>query len=247
MKRHSLIALLFFALFLTACKDTSSSDAQPPTTPEDTVATPKTPDPVQESYEGVDVSHYQNRINWHQVAASGKKFAFCKATGGITFTDPQFQNNWQQIKGAGMTRGAYHFFDPDDDAQKQADHFIATVTLESGDLPPVLDIEVEQGQSPAEIDEEITVWLKAIEAHYHVKPIIYSDYSFLKRDLPEGFCDYPLWLAEYTSKTPGGVACWDKWDFWQYSAEGKVDGISGNVDVDKYSGTDIEWKSLLVP
>ena len=59
---------------------------------------------------GIDVSHYQSKINWDTVATQKIDFAFVKATEGEEFSDNLFCSNWSDIKRVGIRRGAYHFF-----------------------------------------------------------------------------------------------------------------------------------------
>ena len=73
---------------------------------------------------GIDVSHYQGTINWNQVSKSGIKFACAKATEGETNVDPSFHANWIGMKSVGLTRCAYHFAHPKDDAVTQVKDFI---------------------------------------------------------------------------------------------------------------------------
>ena len=68
----------------------------------------------------------------------------------------------------GFIRGAYHFYNPKTDASRQADFFIRSVKLESGDLPPVLDIEV-RGEDEKKLRRDLKVWLDKIEDYYRVK------------------------------------------------------------------------------
>src|SRR5689334_1580650 len=88
--------------------------------------------------QGIDVSHYQGVIDWNQVAEAGTAFVFIKATEGTSYVDPQFQDNWSGAKAAGLLRGAYHFFQPGEDPQQQAEYFLSVVQTVPGDLPPVL-------------------------------------------------------------------------------------------------------------
>ena len=71
---------------------------------------------------GVDVSHYQGTINWHAASAAGVAFAFCKATEGTTWTDPNFAANHGAAKAAGLVVGGYHFLRPGG-ATAQAKHY----------------------------------------------------------------------------------------------------------------------------
>ena len=94
---------------------------------------------------GIDVSHYQKKIDWGKVAAQDVHFAFIKATEGETYKDSFFCENWASIKAAGIKRGAYHFFRPTLSAEMQATNFIEMTELGNGDIAPVLDVEVADG------------------------------------------------------------------------------------------------------
>ncbi|HEV3471189.1 MAG TPA: GH25 family lysozyme, partial [Pyrinomonadaceae bacterium] len=112
---------------------------------------------------GIDVSHYQGGVNWEAVKAAGCAFAFAKATEGAGVTDPFFHANWAGMKAAGLLRGAYHFFRPAQDAAQQAAHFLSTVQLQPGDLPPVLDVETADGVAGADLVGGVQTWLDAVE------------------------------------------------------------------------------------
>ncbi len=192
---------------------------------------------------GIDVAYYQGDISWSSVSADGIAFAYVKATEGVTYTDPQYANNIKKLKNTDIQFGSYHFFRPKDDAQQQAKFFLSKVDVK-GQLPPVLDIEVTQDESPDNIKSSAMAWLKAVESQSGCKPIIYTDKSFWETNLGNEFKDYSLWLADYADKPslPAGV---NKYIYWQHSQSGKVDGISGNVDLDTYSGSKEELNSLL--
>ena len=92
---------------------------------------------------GIDVSSYQGNIYWPAVAAMQDqdvniRFAFIKATEGLNNIDKQFKHNWQNAKAANITRGAYHYFLATKSGRLQAQNFIKVVSLQHGDLPPVL-------------------------------------------------------------------------------------------------------------
>jgi lysozyme len=192
---------------------------------------------------GNDVSLYQGVINWPRVYARGQRFVLIKATEGDDLQDTFFKNNWAGAKSAGLLRGAYHFFRCNVDPVIQADYFINFVksTNDIGELPPCLDIETTEEKTKGEIVPMVKVWLDRVEAAFGRKPIIYSNYFFLKDNLSEANLepptwakDYPLWLAQYLdaysdSSQPDLPPGWAKWTFWQYSKAGHVDGIEENV------------------
>jgi lysozyme len=186
---------------------------------------------------GIDVSHFQGTVNWGQVAAVGNAFGFAKATQGLTVTDPAFAANWAGIAGAGLVRGAYHFFQPGDDGTAQAEHFLSVARPGPGDLPPVLDVESSTGVTSTELWQEVTAWLGQVESAVGAKPILYVAPGFWHANSgPAALTGYPLWLADYASQPtlPYGFKAWT---FWQHSQTGTVAGVSGAVDLDLFAGT----------
>jgi lysozyme len=185
----------------------------------------------------IDVSHFQGSVNWAEVVAAGIVFAFAKATDGITYVDPEFATNWAAMKSAGLLRGAYHFFEPTDDAESQANNFLSAVSLGSGDLPAVLDVEITGGVSSAELWSGVSTWLQAVQESTGKQPILYIAPDFWNDNSPDlALTSYPLWLADYAS-TPTLPDGWTTWKFWQHSETGTVSGVSGSVDLDLFNGT----------
>ncbi len=90
---------------------------------------------VSDYVNGVDCSHHNGVVDWQKVAASGTRFAYAKATEGLTFTDSKFQSNYTNMKAAGLLRGAYHFFRPESEPLAQADAFLAQVPARAGGDP----------------------------------------------------------------------------------------------------------------
>jgi lysozyme len=185
--------------------------------------------------EGIDISKYQRYIGWDLVAAQGFDFAFVKASEGANLTDTHFSQNWSSIKQVGMRRGAYHFFRPNISALAQAKNYMDKVPLEAGDLPPVLDVEEDDGASKEIIVSRMQAWLDIVEKRYKVKPIIYTNLKFYYNYVVGNFDQYPLWIAKYSSVRPQLVN--DKqFKIWQYGHKGKVEGIEGNVDLNVFLG-----------
>lgn len=198
---------------------------------------------------GIDVSRYQETINWEEVKGMESKgvkigFAFIKATEGITREDGKFNRNWRQSKKYGVTRGAYHFFVPGRDPAKQAANFIENVELSKGDLPPVLDVEREGRLTIVQMQKDVKTFLDVIEKHYGVAPIIYTNISFYKKYFGKDFEKYPLWIAHYLQPDQPRIS--NEWVFWQHSETGRVNGINAPVDFNVFSGDSSDFKSLLI-
>ena len=187
---------------------------------------------------GIDVSEYQGRISWSYVDTIEKKYplhyVFIRATVGKDRPDRQFERNWLGAKENKMIRGAYHYYRPNENSIEQAELFISTVKLEKGDLPPVLDIEkLPKNQSIANLKLGLKRWLKAVEEHYGVKPIIYTGERYYDDFLKEEFSDYLFWIANYNFYREEIDS---NWLFWQFTEKASVPGIKGNVDVNIYNG-----------
>ncbi|RMF00074.1 MAG: glycoside hydrolase family 25 protein [Bacteroidetes bacterium] len=195
---------------------------------------------------GIDVSRYQASIDWPRVAAQDMHFVFMKATEGGDHCDEHFPSNWWGSRRVGLLRGAYHFFRPQTPAKQQAEHYIATVYLRAGDLPPALDVEVTDGLAAPDLVREVQSWLTLVEQHYGVRPILYTNLKFYNKYLAGHFADYPLWLARYHSRPPQ-TADGQAWHFWQYGDRGRLDGIDGYVDFNVFYGNWADLEALCVP
>jgi lysozyme len=190
---------------------------------------------------GLDVSEYQGKIDWDVIENLENEypieFVFIRATAGNDREDAQFDENWLGAKKRKMIRGAYHYYRPNENSLEQAKLFIKTVRLRKGDLPPVLDIEkLPKGQSLDSLKIGLRRWLKAVEAHYKVKPIIYTGEKYYDDFLKEDFSDYLFWIANYNFYREK-IA--EDWLFWQFTEKATVSGIKGNVDVNIFNG-DVE-------
>lgn len=202
------------------------------------------------SIHGIDVSFYQQYVYWPSVKKMQDDnvrigFAFIKATEGLSNTDKQFRRNWQKAKESGIARGAYHFFLATKDGKAQAQNFIKNVKLESGDLPPVIDIEQLYGVSPQLMQKRVMDFIHIVEDVYGVQPVIYTNASFYNNYLGEAFDEYPLWVAHYFEQKQPGIN--RDWLFWQHSCAGKVNGINATVDFNVFNGDSTAFREILVP
>ncbi len=201
---------------------------------------------------GIDVSTHQGQVNWSAVSQIGISFAFARATIGVQQTDARFAINWKGIRTAGLRRGAYHYFGPATPRQDQARHFVNIVgTLQSGDLPPALDLEEaflknnpkHDVWSDVPTDQRLLMirnWLGAVETAMGVMPIIYTQKNFIEPLLGDGvqqLPDSPLWIAHYGVTQPQFPSAWATWTVWQNSDRGNVNGVTGNVDLDNFNGS----------
>lgn len=187
--------------------------------------------------QGPDTSSYQGAVDWRAVAASGRAFAWSKATEGSGYTNPYFAANWPGMRAAGLARGAYHFARPDlGSPEDQADFFLFTVgNLQPGDLL-ALDVEVGQG----DLLGWVLTFLDQVAAAAGFKPLLYSGNWFLNDHNLYGDPDlgqYGLWLAAYQNGVPQLPPAWVTLAMWQDTNNASIPGIDGPCDESYFFGS----------
>ena len=197
---------------------------------------------------GIDVSAYQDNIEWEEVRNDGIKFAYIKATEGKDFSDNMFAVNWENAKRAGIRRGAYHFFTFGSLGTEQAEHFVKVVPNEIDSLPPVIDIEFDGNSSkiPGKelLRKELRDFIYQIESNYNRKPILYVTYAAYEAYLMGDFEDFSIWIRDVV-KFPK-LKDNREWLFWQYNNRGRVKGISEFVDLNVYNGNELGFDELIL-
>ncbi len=206
--------------------------------------------PKKYTIHGIDVSYYQGKIDWRKVKAMKDddvkvSFAFIKATEGILRVDPYFQRNWREAPKAGIKVGAYHFFRPQKSGLWQANFFLQTASFESGDLPPVVDIEGLDGVSPEQMRKELNAFIIQIETKTKVRPIIYTGLKFYQNYLMGYYDSYPFWVAHYYQ--PKLKLASTSYKFWQHSDKARVNGINHVVDFNVFNGDSLAFAKILIP
>ena len=197
---------------------------------------------------GIDISQHQGNIIWDSLNLIKRdlpiSFAFVRATRGAYVQDAFFKKNWKNLEKKNIIRGAYHYYDVNRNSTEQAKNFISTVTLEKGDLPPVLDVEdLPKNQSLDLLKKGLINWLQLIENEYKVKPIIYSNDAYFIHHIADlDLTGYPIWVANYN---PRESPIHEKWTFWQFSEKGIIKGIVHNFcDLNVFNGSISELQEL---
>lgn len=192
--------------------------------------------------EGVDVSRWQGTIDWARVAGAGQAFGIARVSDGLNTRDATFATNWAAMKRHGLVRGVYQFFRPTQGAVAQADLLVDAVEAAGGfgpgDLPPVLDLEVRDGLTAAQVNAQADAWLARVTQRTGMRPIIYTSPGFwnplgaaAKGDSNE------LWVAHWGVSQPTLPGGWRSWLLWQTSDAGTVPGINGAVDTNLWNGS----------
>jgi lysozyme len=190
-------------------------------------------------------------VDWESVKASAS-FVFVKATDSTGVVDSHFASHWSGAKKVGLPRGAYHFFHPKYDVDKQVANFTQHLKADPGELYPVVDVEEFKDEYQSfkcdQLADMLQRFSQGVEKALGRKPMIYTNHQTWQTSFCDHpyFLDHPLWLAQYTNqpaepKLPPG---WKRWLFWQYSESGKVTGIPGEVDQSYFNGSLEDMKAL---
>lgn len=186
-------------------------------------------------FEGIDVSVYQGAIDWEAAKADGVEFAIIRAGYGkyASQKDKYFDTNMKNAQAAGLPCGAYWFSYAVtvEDAIKEADAFYEVIKDYQFEYPVSFDMEAEKQTklTKDEVSAIIDAFCSRMESYgYYVS--LYSYASFLNNKVTDDiFEKYDIWVAHYNTTKPSFDK---KYGLWQYSSTGKVDGITGNVDLD---------------
>lgn len=178
--------------------------------------------------QGIDVSKYQGKINWTKVAKTKKvKFVYIRATEGATIRDNYYKTNLSSARKAGILVGSYHVYSSKTTAYQQFANFKAMVPKKSQDLIPVLDIE---GHHSGRLYMgRVDKLLELMEKEYGVKPMIYTSEKVYKEHFAtRKYSKYHIFVAKYEGYPI------IRFTLWQHSKTGRVRGIAGDVDLDKF-------------
>jgi lysozyme len=195
---------------------------------------------------GIDISDYQGGIDWAAAKNDPKcQFVFAQATGGLTIENDTYRANHDGCKAHGIPFGAYHFFYAKDDGKAQAQHFLNFINGYEGMLLPMIDVDQDSlagfGGTPADVIRELTAFDAALRATLPAGklPVIYFGYSFWSDYLGgyDGFSGHPAWPAAHNDASMLDMSGtgWTTWTIWQWTNQGRIAGISTNVDLDRCS------------
>ncbi|MCI5051028.1 MAG: glycoside hydrolase family 25 protein [Candidatus Pacebacteria bacterium] len=185
---------------------------------------------------GIDISQYQGVIDWDKVDQSKHpiKFVIIRSTAGKDRQDTRYWQNLEAARAHGYKVGTYHYYDPNENSTQQARNFIANASVRSGDFVPIVDIERpprEDVQNFDRLRDGLRNYLRIIEKHYGVKPMIYTGLSYYKDNLmAHQFDDYPKWLAAYDPARREDPVLVANANLHQFSEQVPVEGIEGLVD-----------------
>ena len=185
----------------------------------------------------IDISYYQGNVDYAKVKASGVEGVILRSSytgyGDLKqHTDAKFEEYYKGFKAIGMPMGVYHYSSANtiELARREAAYVLDLIDGKELEYPVFFDTENQQRQKPLskqELTDIVKAFCEVIEkAGYYVT--IYASTSWFDDELDcSQLKDYDKWVAQYSSK----CTFTEPYGMWQYSSTGKVDGISGNVDM----------------
>lgn len=189
-----------------------------------------------EEYEGLDVSVWQGTVDFMEVKSDGKQIVYIRAGYGLS-EDTMFRTNSKNARDAGMRMGFYFYVTAQDvsEAKAQAEYFASLISNEPYDCRPAVDFEIFTGLTDEECIEIALAFSETLANKTGETPLFYTDVDHVEYLWGDRLTDYPLWVANYDVSEPESVGAWNSWVGFQYSDTGNVNGIDGNVDLDRFT------------
>lgn len=187
--------------------------------------------------EGIDVSHWEGRIQFQKLKEAGIRIVYIKATEGRSIVDPDFERNYREAEKENLHIGFYHYVTARDEkeAQAEAAFFYEKIKNKDQHARPAMDFEEFGDLSFQEVRNISLQFLKSLEARFRYRPVIYSDAANASHTFDDDrLRNYPLWIAQYGVSKPDMENIWKHWSGWQYTDSGRVRGIHGTVDRDYF-------------
>ena len=183
---------------------------------------------------GIDVSIWQGNIDFGKVKASGIDFVIIRAGYGreVSQKDNCFEQNYNAAKAAGLDVGAYwySYADSAEDAVREAKACMEIIKGKKFEYPIYFDLEEQSQFAKGKnfCDSVIKSFCGELEKHSYLAGLYCSTY-YLNNYVSNSVAGkYALWVAQYNYRCTYTA---NKYGIWQYSDEGRVNGINGNVDM----------------
>lgn len=183
-------------------------------------------------YRGIDISEFQGEIDFEEVRRSGIEAVYIRVGAG-EYTDEYFAENYERAKAAGLKIGFYHYVTARsvDEGRRQARFFASLAAGREPDMRLAMDFEYFGSLSVSQINAISEAYLDELTALTRREVVIYSDLSNARKIFSRALAEkYPLWAAQYGADEPSANGKWREWVGFQYTDEGRVGGIYGNVD-----------------
>lgn len=187
-------------------------------------------------HRGIDVSQWQGAIDYRQVKDAGIRIVYIKAGEGAGSVDPYFERNYRAAKRSRLHVGLYHYVTARSvsEGRREAHFFASLINEKELACRPVMDFEQVAGLTKTQANRIALAYLRELHRLTGYRPAVYSDVYDARTLWNSAVSAYPLWIAEYGRQRPSALGHWNTWEGFQYSDKGRVPGISGMVDLDRF-------------
>ena len=188
-------------------------------------------------YQGIDVSGYQENIDFDKVKQSGIEIVYIKSSEGSNYIDSKFEQNYTRAKASGLKVGFYHYVTArtTKQAEKEAQFFASVISKKIPDCKLAMDFESFGNLNRDEINIIGLTFLRTVEKLTGKELVVYSNAYAASYIWKDEIAKYPLWIAQYEVNEPENNGTWSNWVGWQYTDVGRVNGISTYVDRNKFT------------
>lgn len=190
-----------------------------------------------EIYKGIDVSEWQGNINFDRVKKAKIEVVYIRAGQGFSYKDAKFERNYQEARKNGLKIGVYHYMTARnvEDAKLQAKFFVSLISGKQIDCKLAMDFESFGNLSRDEINRIALAYMDEVKRLSGKDVVVYSNTYDATYVFNNEVAKEPLWVAQYGVNEPQDNGHWNNWVGFQYSSTGKISGINGNVDLDKFT------------
>lgn len=187
------------------------------------------------SFNGIDVSRYQGKINWAKVAKiyDNIDFVYIKCTEGATYVDPKCISHAKEAKKQGLRIGGYHYFRMTSSPEDQFANYKKIMDKIGPDLIPMIDVETGDNKPVSEVKKNLSEFIALIEKEYGVTPMIYGTMRSYNELCAPDFNSLPLYIARYGDNKPL-ITGPDHYDIWQYTDKAKIKGVEKPIDLCRF-------------
>lgn len=188
-------------------------------------------------YNGIDVSEWQGDIDFKKVKEAGIEIVYIRAGQGFSYKDAKFERNYEEAKRNGLKVGVYHYMTARsvEDAKLQAKFFVSLISGKQIDCRLAMDFESFGNLNRNQINEIAVAYMDEVKRLSGKEVVVYSNTYDAKYVFNNKVAEEPLWVAQYGVNEPQDNGNWRNWIGYQYSSSGRISGISGNVDLDKFT------------
>jgi lysozyme len=206
--------------------------------------------------QGFDASIYMTSIEWPKVVQQSQfAFGFLECARGLR-VGAYFKDIWD-ARCPTIPCGLYQRIFCAESGTAYAKAFIQAISetatgLRSTDLPPLLDVEPDDGVAPPDwpaaalYRKQMQEWIAIIQDHFGRSPIIYTNCAFGQYlDCPKEYGQLPLWLCHHEQTGLVVPQPWTRYNFWQFQEDGKPVGFSTNVDLNCFAGNQKDLQDMV--